>query len=203
MEKKHSAGPMGTRTWDRSTWVKMARLRKQSGELSMIEGAALMAGAALLATLAYAGGRFILDRVHASQFKTEAQLVHTGIIDAAANSVDFGSATLATLAAGRAFDSMGTRVAADGSAVTGLFGGAVTVAAGKITSNNDALIMTYPVPAAVCALSAAAVANTYTQVKVNDTIISSPTLVYTDATATTACKSAGGIANMALYTSKS
>lgn len=180
-----------------------ARFRHQTGELSMIEAAAVMAGAALLALAAYVGGKFVQDRIHASQFKSEAQLFHTGVLDATANDTDFSGETLATLAQNHAFDVAGARVAATNTSVMGLFGGAVTAAAGTITTANDAMIVTYPVPATVCALSVAALATAYTQVTVNGTTVSGPATVFSTATAGTACASAGKIATIGMYTTRS
>jgi hypothetical protein len=96
------------------TLRELGRRRRQTGELSMIEAAAVMAGAALLALAAYAGGKFVMDRIHASQFKSEAQLFHTGILDATANDTDFSEETLQTLAQNHAFDSAGGRVSNGG-----------------------------------------------------------------------------------------
>ncbi|SIO72878.1 PilS N terminal [Burkholderia sp. GAS332] len=183
--------------------LQLGRRRRQSGELSMIEGAAVMAAAALLALLAYAGGKFVMDRVHASQFKSEAQLFHTGILDATANDTDFSNETLKTLSQNHAFDSAGSRVAAAGAGVTGMFGGAVTAAAGTVINTNDAMIVTYPVPATVCALSVSAIANAYTQVTVNGTTVSGPTTTFSSSTGATACTSAGATASIAMYTTRS
>jgi hypothetical protein len=183
--------------------LKLGRRRRQSGELSMIEGAAVMAAAALLALLAYAGGKFVMDRVHASQFKSEAQLFHTGILDATANDTDFSAETLKTLSQNHAFDSAGSRVASGGSGVTGMFGGAVTAATGTVINTNDALVLTYPVPATVCSLSVAAIANAYTEVTVNGTTIASPSTTFSSSTGATACTSAGATATIAMYTTRS
>src|ERR1700744_4917637 len=96
---------------------KVASRRKQKGELSMIEAGAVMAGAALLALAVYAGGKYVLDLIHSSQFKSEAQMFHTGILNATQNDADFSSETLTVLAQNHAFDSAGSRVASDKSAV--------------------------------------------------------------------------------------
>lgn len=180
-----------------------ARFRRQTGELSMIEAAAVMAGAALLALGAYLGGKFVMNRIYASQFKSEAQLFHTGVLDATANDIDFSGETLTTLAQNRAFDSAGSRVAAARTAVTGMFGGAVTAAAGTVTTANDAMIVTYPVPATVCSLSAAALASAYTKVTVNGTTVSDPNTPFSNAAAGVACNSAGANASIAMYTTRS
>ena len=187
----------------KATLLDLGRRRKQSGELSMIEGAAVMAAAALLALLAYAGGKFVMDRVHASQFKSEAQLIHTGILDATANDTDFSSETLQTLSQNHAFDSAGWRVASGGAGVTGMFGGSVTAATGTVISTNDAMVVSYPVPATVCSLSIAAIANAYTEVTVNGTTVSSPSTTFSSTTAAAACTSAGATATVAMYTTRS
>ncbi|WP_175772986.1 type 4 pilus major pilin [Paraburkholderia phenazinium] len=181
----------------------LARRRRQTGELSMIEAAAVMAGAALLALLAYAGGHFVMDRIHASQFKNEAQLFHTGVLDATANDTDFSAETLTTLAQNHAFEAAGGRVATGNTGVTGLFGGAVTAAPGTIETANDAMIVTYPVPATVCSLSVAALANAYTMVTVNGTTIYSPSTAFNSSTAGAACTSAGTTASIGMYTTRS
>jgi hypothetical protein len=183
--------------------LSQGRRRRQSGELSMIEGAAVMAAAALLALLAYAGGKFVMDRVHASQFKSEAQLFHTGILDASANDTDFSTETLKSLAQNHAFDAAGSRVATGGTGVTGMFGGAIAATTGTVTTTNDALILTYPVPSTVCSLSVPALVNAYTEVTVNGTTISGPTTTFSSTTAATACTSAGATASIAMYTTRS
>ncbi|WP_250507985.1 hypothetical protein [Caballeronia sp. GAFFF3] len=48
----------------RARILKIARAKKQSGELSIIEAGAVMAGAALLALAVYAGGKYVLDLIH-------------------------------------------------------------------------------------------------------------------------------------------
>jgi PilS N terminal len=181
----------------------LGRRRRQTGELSMIEAAAVMAGAALLALGAYAGGKFVMDRIHASQFKSEAQLFHTGILDATANDTDFSGESLQTLSQNHAFDAAGSRVATGGNAVKGIFGGDVTAAAGTVESTNDALVLTYPVPSTVCSLSVAALANAYTQIVVNSTTVSGPTTTFDSGTAATACTSAGASANIEMFTTRS
>jgi hypothetical protein len=185
------------------TLRELGRRRRQTGELSMIEAAAVMAGAALLSLAAYAGGKFVMDRIHASQFKSEAQLFHTGILDATANDTDFSEETLQTLAQNHAFDSAGGRVSTGGAGVIGMFGGDVTAAPGTVNSANDALVTTYPVPSTVCSLSVAALANAYTQVIVNGTTISGPALTFNSSTAAAACTSAGATASIEMFTTRS
>jgi type IV pilin PilS-like protein len=181
----------------------LGRRRRQTGELSMIEAAGVMAGAALIALAAYAGGKFVMDRIHASQFKTEAQLFHTGILDATENDTDFSAETLQTLAQNYAFDSAGARVAPGGTSVKGLFGGTITAAPGTIETANDSLVTTYPVPAVVCSLSVAAVSNAYTQVVVNGTTVSGPNTTFDSSIAANACSSAGGTASIEMFTTRS
>jgi len=181
----------------------MGRRRRQTGELSMIEAAAVMAGAALLALGAYAGGKFVMDRIHASQFKSEAQLFHTGVLDATANDTDFSGESLQTLAQNHAFDAAGARVATGFNSVKGIFGGDVTAAAGTVDTTNDALVVTYPVPATVCSLSVAALANAYTQLVVNGTTVSGPNTTFDCGTAAAACTSAGSTASIEMFTTRS
>ncbi|MEZ0606303.1 type 4 pilus major pilin [Paraburkholderia sp. IW21] len=183
----------------KTTLIQMARRRRQSGELSIIEGAAVMAGAALLALAVYQGRGFVMDRIHAYQFKSEAQLFRSGIQDASSNEVDFSGESLQTLATNHAFDSAGSRVNKTAGTLIGLFGGSVTAASGLVSTANDAMVMTYPVPATVCSLSVAAVAGAYTMVTVNGTTISGPSTQYNDATAGTACASAGATASIGMY----
>lgn len=78
--------------------LRMARRRRQSGELSMIEGAGIMAAAAVLAIAAIAGGKYVYDRVQAGRFKAEAQFFHSGVLDATANDVDYSTESLTSLA---------------------------------------------------------------------------------------------------------
>jgi hypothetical protein len=186
----------------RARLLMIARAKKQSGELSMIEAGAVMAGAALLALAVYAGGKYVLDLIHAAQFKSEAQMFHTGILNATQNDADFSSETLTVLAQNHAFDSAGSRVASDKSSVKGMFNGTVTAAVGTLVTSNDALVVTYPVTSTVCSLSAAALVTVYTQVTVNGTTIFSPTTTYNPATVATACASNGGMASMALWTTR-
>ncbi|SAK60400.1 hypothetical protein AWB79_02707 [Caballeronia hypogeia] len=186
----------------RARLLMIARAKKQSGELSMIEAGAVMAGAALLALAVYAGGKYVLDLIRAAQFKSEAQMFHTGILNATQNDADFSSETLTVLAQNHAFDSAGSRVASDKSSVKGMFNGTVTAAVGTLVTSNDALVVTYPVTSTVCSLSAAALVTVYTQVTVNGTTIFSPTTTYNPATVATACASNGGMASMALWTTR-
>ncbi|GJH31036.1 type 4 pilus major pilin [Caballeronia novacaledonica] len=186
----------------RARILEIARAKKQSGELSMIEAGAVMAGAALLALAVYAGGKYVLDLIHSSQFKSEAQMFHTGILNATQNDADFSSETLTVLAQNHAFDSAGSRVASDKSAVKGMFNGTVTAAVGTLTTANDSLILTYPVTSTVCSLSAAALITVYTQVTVNGTTIFSPTVTFNPQTVATACASNGAMASMGLWTTR-
>lgn len=186
----------------RARILKIARAKKQSGELSMIEAGAVMAGAALLALAVYAGGKYVLDLIHSSQFKSEAQMFHTGILNATQNDADFSSETLTVLAQNHAFDSAGSRVASDKSSVKGMFNGTVTAAVGTLTTANDSLILTYPVTSTVCSLSAAALITVYTQVNVNGTTIFSPTVTFNPQTVATACASNGAMASMGLWTTR-
>ncbi|SAK73731.1 hypothetical protein AWB80_04159 [Caballeronia pedi] len=186
----------------RARILNIARAKKQSGELSMIEAGAVMAGAALLALAVYAGGKYVLDLIHSSQFKSEAQMFHTGILNATQNDADFSSETLTVLAQNHAFDSAGSRVALDKSAVKGMFNGTVTAAVGTLVTSNDSLILTYPVTSTVCSLSAAALITVYTQVTVNGTTIFSPTVTFNPQTVATACASNGAMASMGLWTTR-
>jgi hypothetical protein len=180
----------------------IARAKKQSGELSMIEAGAVMAGAALLALAVYAGGKYVLDLIRSSQFKSEAQMFHTGVLNATQNDADFSAETLTILAQNHAFDSAGSRVASDKSAVKGMFNGTVTAAVGTLVTSNDSVVLTYPVTSTVCSLSVAALITVYTQVTVNGTTLFSPTTAFSPATAATACASNGAMASVALWTTR-
>jgi hypothetical protein len=186
----------------RQRMLMIARRTKQSGELSMIEAGAVMAGAALLALAVYAGGKYVLDLIHASQFKSEAQMFHTGILNATQNDADFSAETLQVLAQNHAFDSAGSRVSTDKSTIKGLFNGTLSAAVGMLVMANDSLILTYPVTATICSLSVAALTTVYTQVSVNGTIVASPTLPFSASTAATSCASAGATASLQLYTTR-
>ncbi|MEM5440590.1 type 4 pilus major pilin [Paraburkholderia diazotrophica] len=179
--------------------LRMARRRKQSGELSMIEAAAVMAGAALLALIVYQGRSFVMDRIHAHQFKSEAQLFRSGIQDATSNDIDFSSESLQTLAQNHAFDSAGSRVNAAAGTLTGIFGGSVAAAPATIATTDDAMAMTYPVPATVCSLAIGAIAGAYTKVTVNGTTVSDPNTKFDGSTAGQACSSAGATASIGMY----
>jgi len=183
----------------KAAMLRMARRRKQSGELSMIEAAAVMAGAALLALIVYQGRSFVMDRIHAHQFKSEAQLFRSGIQDATSNDIDFSAESLLTLAQNHAFDSAGSRVNTGAGTLTGIFGGSVTAAPATIATTDDAMAVTYPVPATVCALAVGALAGAYTKVTVNGTTVSDPNTTFNGSTAGQACRSAGATASIAMY----
>uniref|UniRef100_UPI003BEECBA8 type 4 pilus major pilin n=1 Tax=Burkholderia arboris TaxID=488730 RepID=UPI003BEECBA8 len=176
--------------------------RWQKGELSLVEAAGVMAAAALLVLAAYMNRGFVMDRIHAIQFKSEAQVFRSGIQDATAGETDFSNVTMLSLTQNRAFDSAGRRLNKTSGALTGIFGGAVTAAAATVTASNDAVALTYPVPATVCALSADSIASAYTQIKVNNTTISGPGTAFNSGSAAAACASAGATASIVLYATK-
>lgn len=176
--------------------------RKQKGELSLVEAAGVMAAAALIALVVYMGRGYVMDRIHAMQFKSEAQYFVSGIQDATAGEIDFSSVTMLSLTQNRAFDTAGRRLNKTTGALTGIFGGAVTAAPATVTATNDAIAVTYPIPATVCALAADSISEAYTQVKVNNTTISGPATTFNSGTAATACASAGATANVIMYASK-
>jgi PilS N terminal len=186
----------------RYSMLKLARRRKQSGELSMIEAGAVMAGAVLLALAVYAGAKSVYDNINASRFKSEAQNFHTGILNATQNDADFSGATLTTLAKNHAFDAAGSRLATDYSAIKGLFSGAVTTTVGTLATANDSLVLNYPVTPTVCSMSVAALATVFSMVQVGSTTISSPTSPFTSAAAATACAPGTATVTLALYTSR-
>ncbi|MGF6637109.1 hypothetical protein [Paraburkholderia tuberum] len=186
----------------RLSLLRMGRRKKQSGELSLIEAGAYMAGAALLAIAVIKGSTYVYTLIKSSEFTSEAQMFHTGILNATQNDADFSAETLTTLATNRAFDSAGTRLASDKSSLKGIFNQAVTVSVGTLSTANDSLILNYQVPAAVCAMSVAALTNTFSQVGANGTTLSGPTTTFSSTTAGTACASAGAYATLQLYTSR-
>ncbi|AKM45329.1 hypothetical protein NL30_36420 [Burkholderia contaminans] len=176
--------------------------RKQKGELSLVEAAGVMAAAALIALAVYMGRGFVMDRIHAMQFKSEAQYFRSGIQDATAGEIDFSGVTMLSLTQNRAFDTAGRRLNKTSGALTGIFGGAVTAAPATVAAANDAIAVTYPIPATVCALSADSISAAYTQVKVNNTTIFGPGTPFNSSTAATACASAGNTASVVLYATK-
>ncbi|CAN7718388.1 type 4 pilus major pilin [Paraburkholderia hospita] len=180
--------------------LRMARRRRQSGELSMIEGAGIMAAAAVLAIAAIAGGKYVYDRVQAGRFKAEAQFFHSGVLDATANDVDYSTESLTSLAQNHAFDAAGSRVASDHSTVRGLFGGNVTVSLGSMSATDDSVIINYPVPNTICTLAMPAVVAAYPMVTVNGTTVSGPSTTFDGSTAGAAC--GGGTATVAMYVTK-
>ena len=179
-----------------------ARRTRQLGELSLIEAGAYMAGAALLAIAVIKGGAYVYTNIKTSQFTSEAQMFHTGMLNATQNDSDYSAETLQTLATNRAFDEAGTRLSTDKSTLKGIFDQAITVSVGTLVTANDTLILTYQVPAAVCSLGVAALTNTYSQVSVNGTVVAGPTTTFSSSTAGTACASAGAYASVEMYTSK-
>src|SRR6516225_771813 len=124
-----------------------------------------------------------MDRIHAHQFKSEAQLFRSGIQDATSNDIDFSAESLLTLAQNHAFDSAGSRVNTGAGTLTGIFGGSVTAAPATIATTDDAMAVTYPVPATVCALAVGALAGAYTKVTVNGTTVSDPNTTFNGSTA--------------------
>ena len=182
--------------------LQMGRRRKQSGELSLIEAGAYMAGAALLAIAVIKGGAYVYTLIKSSQFTSEAQMFHTGMLNATQNDADFSTETLTTLATNRAFDAAGARLASDKSSLKGIFNQPVTISVGTLSTANDSLIMSYQVPAAVCSMSVAALTNTYSQVAANGTTLAGPTTTFSSTTAGTACEAGGAYATLQLYTSR-
>ncbi|MEW6346260.1 MAG: type 4 pilus major pilin [Paraburkholderia sp.] len=186
----------------RTNLRRMARRRRQTGELSWIEGGGVLAGAALLALLAVAAGHFAMDRIHALQFRNEASMFHSGVLDATATDTDFANETLGTLAQNHAFDEAGSRVSTTNGTLTGMFGGSVTAAPGMVSTADDSIALTYPLPAVVCSLSVAALSDTYSMVTVNGTTVSGPNTAFSSATAATACASAGPTASVGMYATR-
>jgi hypothetical protein len=182
--------------------IQMGRRRKQSGELSLIEAGAYMAGAALLAIAVIKGGAYVYTLIKSQEFTSEAQMFHTGMLNATQNDADFSTESLTTLATNRAFDAAGARLASDKSSLKGVFNQPVTIAVGTLSTANDSLIMSYQVPAAVCSMSVAALTNTYSQVAANGTTLAGPTTTFNSATAGTACAAGGAYATLQLYTSR-
>lgn len=182
---------------------RLARRRRQSGELSLVEAGAVLGAMALLALIIYLGVPFVRNMVQAAHFKSEATMFHTGIQNATQNDANFAGESLTSLAQNHAFDAAGARVAADYSAVQGMFGGDVTATPGTVTNANDAVVTTYPVPAAVCSMSAAALSNVFTEVSINGTVVYSPTTAFSSQTAGRACSSAGQVATVEMYTTRS
>jgi hypothetical protein len=181
--------------------LRLARRRYQSGELSTIEAGGVLAAAALLALAVTVGQKYVMDRVRASHFKSEAHLFHTGILDATSSDTDFSGESLQTLIQNHAFDAAGARVLTGNNTVTGLFGGSITVTPATLSSANDSLMTTYPVPAAVCALSVASLTTDYTEVVVNGTTVASPSTTFNDATAAKSC-AATDPASIDMYTTR-
>ncbi|WP_321853340.1 type 4 pilus major pilin [Paraburkholderia tropica] len=182
---------------------RLGRLKKQTGELSLIEAGAVLGAAALLSLALFYGVPFVRNMVQSSTFKSEVGMFHTGIQNATSNDADFSSETLSTLAQNHAFDAAGARVSSDYSTVTGIFGGQVTAEPGTVTSSNDAIVTSYPVPKAVCSMALSAVVNIFTEVSVNGTVVSGPSTTFSSATAGSACASGGDTATVAMYTTRS
>jgi hypothetical protein len=188
--------------FDAGSFRRLAGRRKQTGELSLIEAAGVMAAAAVISLVVYMGRQFVMDRIHAYEFGHEVQLFRSGIENATASDTDMSGETLQSLAQNHAFDSAGTRVDVNAGTIRAIFGGAVTEAPGTVTNTDDAVVITYPVPAKVCSLAAATVVSTYTEVQVNGTTIVGPNTTFNDTTAGTACASAGATASIAMYATR-
>ena len=86
--------------------------------------------------------------------------------------------------------------------LTGMFGGSVTAAPGMVSTADDSIALTYPLPAVVCSLSVAALSDTYSMVTVNGTTVSGPNTAFSSATAATACASAGPTASVGMYATR-
>lgn len=181
----------------------LARRKKQAGELSLVEAGAVLAAMAIVALAIFIGVPFVRNLIQAHNFESEATMFHTGIQNATLNDSDFSGESLTSLAQNHAFDAAGARLAADKSSVTGIFGGQVTSVPGTVTNTNDAIVTTYPVTAAVCSMSAASLANTFTEVTVNGTVIAAPATPYNSTVAGRACSSAGQVATILMYTTRS
>ncbi|MGF6996657.1 type 4 pilus major pilin [Paraburkholderia sp. GAS32] len=181
-----------------------SRNRKQKGELSLIEAGAVLGVAALLALAVYVAVPYVRNFVQSLSFTSEVSHFHTGIQSATETDADFTGETLTTLAQNHAFDAAGSRVASDFSAVTGMFGGTITGAVGKVTNANDAFVLTYTVPVAVCAMGAGKLASVFQQVDIGATTVFSPTVPYKSSASGAAC-AAGATATVAvkLYTTRS
>lgn len=95
--------------------------RWQKGELSLVESAGVLAAAALIALVAFMSRGFVMDRIHAMQFKSEAQIFRSGIQDATAGETDFSNVTMLSLTQNRAFDSAGRRLNKTSGALTGIY----------------------------------------------------------------------------------
>jgi hypothetical protein len=182
---------------------RLARKKKQKGELSLIESGAVLGAMALLALIIYLGVPFVRHMVEAHHFKSEATFFHTGIQNATQNDANFAGESLTSLAQNHAFDAAGARVASDYSTVQGMFGGDVTASPGTVTNANDAVVTSYPVPSEVCSMAAAALANVFTEVSINGTVVYSPSTPFSSQTAGSACSSAGQVATVDLYTTRS
>lgn len=178
--------------------------RKQKGELSMVEAGVVLGVAALLVLGVTVAGPYLRNFVQSLHFTSEVSHFHTGIQSATESDADFTGETMTTLAQNHAFDAAGSRVAQDFSAVTGIFGGQVTGAVGNVTNPNDAFILTYTVPSAVCAMAADKLASVFQQVDIGTTTVYSPTVPYVSSSSGAAC-SAVGVATVAikLYTTRS
>jgi len=183
--------------------LSMPRVKKQAGELSIPEAGAVLGAAALLALTVTVAVPYVRNMVQTSHFKSEAGLFHTGIQNATESDANFSTETLQSLAQGHAFDAAGSRVATDFSTVTGLFGQPITITVGNITTPDDSVILGYTVPAAVCAMAAGAMANTFTQVNIGATTVYSPSIAFNSGTASAACAAQGSTATFQLYTTRS
>jgi hypothetical protein len=124
------------------------------------------------------------------------------VLDATSTDTDFSSETLATLIQNHAFDEAGSRVSATNGTLTALFGGSVTADPGTISSTDDSMVVTYPVPSTVCSLSVATLSNAYSMVTVNGTTVFGPTTPFDSSTSATACDSAGTTASIGMYTTR-
>jgi hypothetical protein len=108
------------------------------------------------------------------------------------------------LAQNHAFDGAGSRVAADKTSVTGMFGGSVLVSVGEVTNPNDAIVTSYPVPSAICSMTVGALSTVYAQVDVGSTTVFSPNVPFTSQAGGNACQGSGNsIVTLKLYTTRS
>jgi hypothetical protein len=183
--------------------LSMSRLKKQAGELSLMEAGAVLGAAALLALAVYVAVPYVRNMVQTYHFKSEASLFHTGIQNATESDANFAAETLQSLAQGHAFDAAGARVSSDFATVSGLFGQPITISIGNVVTANDAVILGYTVPSAVCAMAAGTMANVFTQVDIGATTVYSPTIPFNSGTASAACASQGSTATFQLYTTRS
>ncbi|WP_322074724.1 type 4 pilus major pilin [Burkholderia cepacia] len=165
------------------------RGRKRQRGTTMVEFAFYLLCAVVAVYFAITLGKSLYEKVRAYQMQGELQAFHAGILNATQSDSNFASVTLAELVDNGAFASAGKRASVTTDAVTGIFGGLLTVAPDAVNEAGDAVTITYPsVPNEVCALAIQALTESFQRIAVNGTTVYEVNSPYSGAASGKACQ---------------